>query len=69
MLIIENPAMILPHDLNVTGAAIRILIAGGPALSDAEMKRASGCSYHLWKTKGAEIRDLVERIATQEAAT
>lgn len=57
-----NAGPVMASDLNVLGAAIKILLAGGSALSEAEMKRASGASYHLWNAKGDAIRSLVESL-------
>ncbi len=57
---IENAGPVFAADLNVLGAAVKILLAGGSDLSDVEMKRASGASYHLWQAKGDVIRALVE---------
>lgn len=59
---INNPAPFLAADLNVIGAAVKIAFAGGSNLSEDEMKRASGASYHLWKSKGSAIRELVRSI-------
>lgn len=59
---IHNAGPVLSADLNVLGAAVKIILAGGSELSEAEMKRASGASYHLWKSKGEAIRALVENL-------
>lgn len=59
---IHNAGPVLSADLNVLGAAVKIILAGGSELSEAEMKRASGASYHLWKSKGDAIRSLVENL-------
>ena len=59
---IHNAGPVLSADLNVLGAAVKIILAGGSELSEAEMKRASGASYHLWKSKGDAIRALVENL-------
>jgi hypothetical protein len=61
-LTIQNAGPVLAADLNVLGAAVKIILAGGSELSEAEMKRASGASYHLWKSKGDAIRALVESL-------
>lgn len=58
----HNAGPVLSADLNVLGAAVKIILAGGSELSEAEMKRASGASYHLWKSKGDAIRALVENL-------
>lgn len=62
---ITNAGPMISADLNVLGAAIKIILAGGSELSEAEMKRASGASYHLWKSKGGAIRDLVQALTPQ----
>ena len=59
---IHNAGPVMAADLNVLGAAVKIILAGGPELSEAEMKRASGASYPLWKSKGDAIRALVENL-------
>jgi hypothetical protein len=59
---IQNSGAIMTADLNVLGAAVKIIWAGGSQLTDNEMKRASGASYHLWKSKGDVIRALVENL-------
>lgn len=55
------PAL-LAAELTVLGAALKILIGGGSKLSDAQMKRASGATDYIWRTKGAAIRTLVADI-------
>jgi hypothetical protein len=61
-LTINNAAAVMKADLHVLGAAVKIIVAGGSGLSEAEMKRASATSYHLWKTKGEAITDLVKDL-------
>lgn len=61
-LLIHNAGPVMAADLNVLGAAVKIILAGGSELSEVEMKRASGASYHLWKSKGDAIRALVESL-------
>lgn len=64
---IYNAGPVMASDLNVLGAAVKILVAGGSTLSEPEMKRASGASYHLWRSKGEAIRSLVESLETAPA--
>ena len=59
---IQNVAPVLAADLNVLGAAVKIILAGGSCLSEVQMKRASGSSYYLWKSKGDAIRTLVVEL-------
>ena len=59
---IHNAGPVMAADLNVLGAAVKIMLAGGSRLSETEKKRASGASYHLWKMKGAAICALVENL-------
>lgn len=61
-LAIQNTGPALAADLNVLGAAVKILLAGGSRLTEPEMKRASNASYHLWSAKGDAIRDLVAKL-------
>jgi hypothetical protein len=56
---LQNAGPVLFADLNVVGAAVKIILAGGHKLTEPEMKRASGASYHLWKSKGDAITALV----------
>ncbi len=65
MLTIPNTGPIIAAELNVLGAAVKILAAGGPDLNENEMKRACGASYHLWKSKGVAIRELVQALTPQ----
>jgi len=64
---ITNAGPMISADLNVLGAAVKIILAGGSGLSETEMKRASGASYHLWKSKGDAIVDLVRALEPKEA--
>jgi len=64
---ITNAGPVMAADLNVLGAAVKIILAGGSGLSETEMKRASGASYHLWKSKGDAIVDLVRALEPKEA--
>lgn len=64
---IKNAGPVITADLNVLGAAIKIIVAGGSALSEGEMKRASGASYYLWNTKGDVIADMVRMLEPLEA--
>lgn len=66
-LTIQNAGPVLAADLNVLGAAVKIILAGGSSLNETEMKRASGASYHLWKSKGEAITELVRALEPQEA--
>ena len=59
---IHNPGPVMTADLNVLGAAFKILVAGGSLLSEAEKKRAAGASYYLWKSKGDVIKALVKNL-------
>lgn len=59
---IQNAGPVMTADLNVLGAAVKIILAGGSSLNETEMKRASGASYHIWKSKGDAIRALVENL-------
>ena len=61
-LTIQNAGPVLAADLNVLGAAVKIILAGGSSLNETEMKRASGASYHLWKSKGETITSLVQHL-------
>lgn len=65
MVKIDNTGPVMAADLNTLGAAVKILAAGGPDLSESEMKRACGASYHLWQKKGAAIRELVQVLTPQ----
>lgn len=56
---IENMGSAMAADLNVLGAAVKVLLVGGSSLNEAQMKRACGASYHLWKSKGGAIVELV----------
>lgn len=64
---IQNAGPVMTADLNVLGAAVKIILAGGSRLNETEMKRASGASYHLWKSKGDAISELVRALEPQEA--
>ena len=64
---IHNAGAVMAADLNVLGAAVKIILAGGSGLSETGMKRASGASYHLWKSKGDAIVDLVRALEPKEA--
>lgn len=64
---IHNAGPVMTADLNVLGAAVKIILAGGSELSEAEMKRASGASYYLWKSKGDAITGLVRALEPQGA--
>lgn len=63
----QNVGAVMAADLNVLGAAIKILLAGGSALSEAELRRASGASYYLWASKGDAILALVRTLEPREA--
>lgn len=63
---IHNAGPVMAADLNVLGAAVKIILAGGSCLTEMEMKRASGASYHLWKSKGDVISELVRALEPQE---
>lgn len=63
----QNVGAVMAADLNVLGAAIKILLAGGSALSAAELRRASGASYYLWASKGDAILALVRALEPREA--
>jgi len=67
ILSIKNASPVMKADLIVLGAAVKILLAGGSDISGAEMKRASGSSYYLWKTKGEEITALVRDLEAAQA--
>jgi len=66
---IHNAGPVMAADLNALGAAIKIIVAGGEGLSEVEMKRASGASYYLWKSKGNAIRALVAALAAPPSVT
>ncbi len=65
---IANLGPLAVASLNVVGAAVKIRLAGGSSLTEQEMKRASGASYHLWSAKGAEIKALVDEMEAAEAS-
>jgi len=58
----ENPGAIMMAELNVLGAAVKIILAGGAGLTEDQAKRASGASYHLWKAKSDTINSLVSDL-------
>lgn len=59
---IQNARPALTADLQVVGAAVRILVAGGSTLSEKEARRASGASPYLWRTRGRQILSLVQEM-------
>lgn len=60
----DKTGPILMADLNVLGAAVRIIMAGGSDLSETEMKRVSGATHYLWQAKGGSIVELVRALET-----
>jgi hypothetical protein len=65
---IEHAAPLIAADLNVAGAAVKVLIAGGSALNEQQARKASGASAYLWREKGGAIMSLVSEIeATADA--
>jgi len=61
-LTLHNAQPALAADHQVLGAAIKILIAGGGALGDEGMRRASGVSAFVWTRKGDDILALVAAL-------
>lgn len=65
MIRLSNTSAILSQDLNVIGAALRIIVAGGDKLDERGMKRASGASRYLWENKSREILALVQSLSAE----
>jgi len=65
---IDNTTPALSADHQSLGAAVKILIAGGSALGDEGMRRASGVSAYVWTRKGEDILALVTALEKPTAA-
>lgn len=64
---VENITPLLAADARTTGAAVKILVAGGSELSEAEARRAAGLSKYVWEQDGRGILDLVRLLECKSA--